>query len=281
MVIAQPINIYNFLRFSPVGTPSIQNSQYTIGLHSGNRKWRRNVQSPLPALKGETYTFYTNFETSTFNPANVVLVSDSNCVYTVLTDPAQPNIVATAWGTNNIKINLNIPQTSNENTFVRVAIVDTGVITHISNSFMILPFNEDRINNTHLVKVYHNTNIYGYEWSDYNPLTDTPYTVRIPSTLKSVAYPREVTTYESATTGRPRNTRSVNRKDETLQIFFRNDEDHDTIATVINFNRLTINNKEYLALSYEPEYNDEFNIYVGTLELRDVAYSVRIKGCLV
>jgi len=276
MVITEPINQNNFLRFTSVVTPNIMNSQYTRGLHSGNRKWRRNINSPLPALKTETYTFYTNFSIPTLAQDNIVLVSDRNCVYTILTDPAQPNVTATSWGVNNIKIQLNIPLTSTENTFIRIAVVNDGVVTHVSNSFLVLPFNEERVNNTHLFKFYHDTNIYGYEWADYNPLSGTPYTVRIPSTRRKIAYPRDVTTYESATTGRPRNTRSINRKDETLEIYFRDDNDHDALATFINFKSIVINTREYVSLSYEPEYNVELNIYAGALEIRDIAYSIRI-----
>lgn len=162
-----------------------------------------------------------------------------------------------------------------------VGVVEVNV-THISNLFSVRPMDEVSINATHLFKFYHNSDIYGYEWSQFDPLVDEPYTIRIPSTNRGIEYPRDVTVYEAATTGRSRNTRATTRKDHSFQIYFRNDQDHDAIATLINFLYLEINQKEYLPLeSYEPEYNDEMNIYVGNLKLRDVAYSVRIKGCSV
>jgi len=169
---------------------------------------------------------------------------------------------------------------SNSDTITYYDPIFVPVVGFTSNLFMVLPLNEDTINNTHLFSFYHNTNIYGYEWAIYDPLTDTPYTVRIPSTKKGVEYPREVSTYESATSGRSRNTRAINRKDESFQIYFREDADHDAVATLINFKYLWVNQKQYLPIdAYEPEYNDSFNIYVGNLKLRDVAYSVRINGC--
>jgi len=275
-----PINENNLLRFTSITEPTTAlQSTYGYALHSGNRKWRRSVLNPLPALKGETYTFYTNFDTPTFNLADIKLVYDDNCVYTEIVDINEPSIEVTAWGDNNFKIALTVPATASENKFISIGVLDV-IVTHISNLFMVLPLNEDTINNTHLFSFYHNTNIYGYEWAIYDPLTDTPYTVRIPSTKKGVEYPREVSTYESATSGRSRNTRAINRKDESFQIYFREDADHDAVATLINFKYLWVNQKQYLPIdAYEPEYNDSFNIYVGNLKLRDVAYSVRINGC--
>jgi len=278
-----PINENNLLRFTSTTEPTTAlETNLGYGLHSGNRKWRRSVLNPLPALKGETYTFYTNFPSPTFDPANLVLVYDNNCTYNIITDPLEPSITAVAWGSNNIKVTLTIPSTASINKFIRVGVAtgDPLTVTHVSNLFMVLPLDEDHLNNTHLFKFYHNTNIYNFEWANYDPLTDTPYTIRIPSTKKGVEYPREVSTYESATSGRSRNTRATNKKDINFQIYFREDEDHDALASMINFKSLSINQKEYLPTeSYEPEYNEEFNIYVASIKLRDVAYSVRINGC--
>lgn len=283
MLISPNINSNNLLRFKSVTAPTVATSTYTSQLHSGNRLWRRNIQNPLPALKGETYTFYTNFAAPTFVAANVKLVFDNNCQYTFVEGVNEPTIAAAVWGTNNLKITVTIQAASTENQFIRVAVTDgavTPTITHVSNAFLVLPMTEDRINNTHLFEFYHNSDIYNYEWANYNPLTDTPYTIRIPSTVKSIEYPRDVTTYEAASTGVSRNTRAINRKDYNFQIYFRTDDDHDAIASLINFKYLGINDKEYLPLdSYEIEYNDSFNIYVGTIKLRDIGYSIRINRC--
>lgn len=283
-LIAPNINSNNLLRFKPVAAPTVATSTYATQLHSGTRLWRRSILNPLPALKGETYTFYTNFDAPTFAAANLVVVEDNNCTYDIITDPLQPSIVASTWGTNNIKIALTIPSTASENKYIRIGVTDGEVVptvTHVSNLFMVLPMTEERINNTHLFEFYHNSNIYNYEWANYDPLVDTPYTIRIPSTVKSVEYPREVTTYEAATTGVSRNTRAINKKDYSFQIYFRTDDDHDAIATLINFKNLLINDKAYLPIeSYEVEYNDTFNLYVGTIKLRDIAYSVRINRCI-
>lgn len=279
-LIAPSINHNNLLRFKSVTTPTVATSTLATQLHSGTRRWRRNINNPLPALKSETYTFYTNFDAPTFTAANIVVVSDSNCDYTILSDIAEPSVVATVWGTNNLKIVLTIPSSATENRFIRIGATDGVNLTHVSNLFMVLPFTEEAINNTHLFKFYHNSNIYNYEWSSFDPETDTPYTVRIPSTVKAIEYPREVSTYEAATTGVPRNTRSLNRKDYQFQIYFREDGDHDALAVLINFKKLLVNSKEFLPIEgYEVEYNDSFNLYVGMIKLRDVSFSVRINRC--
>lgn len=284
MLTSPNINENNLLRFKSTTAPTVATSTYATRLNSGNRLWRRTVNSPLPALKGETYTFYTNFDQPTFDAANIVLVKDENCSYTEITDVNEPSVTATTWGTNNLKIVITIPSTATENQFIRVGVLSDGpspTITHVTNSFLVQSLTEQTINNTHLFKFYHNTDIYNYEWANYDPLLDTPYTLRLPSTVKTVEYPREVATYESATTGRPRNTRVINRKDYGLQIYFREDDDHDGVAVMVNFKYLEINGKQFLPIdSYEIEYNDSFNIYVGTIKLRDVDFSVRITRCV-
>jgi hypothetical protein len=280
----RPINLNNFLRFEPTAsTSNVLDTEYGLGLHSGNRLWRRKVLAPIPLMVGETYTFYTNFDAPTFDPADIVLVYDSNCNYTEITDVNEPSVTASTWGTNNLKITLTCPSTTTSYKFVRLAVKTApDTFSHVSNIFKTIEDDIDGINNTHLFKFYHNTNIYNYEWAGYDPTTDTPYTIRIPSTNKGVEYPREVSTYESATSGRSRNTRAINRKDNNFQIYFADDYNHDAVATIINFRYLEINQKEFLPLeSYEVEYNDEFNIYSGNLKVRDVAYSVRISGCTV
>ena len=278
----RPINYNNFVRFTPTASTSdVLATEYGLGLHSGNRLWRRKIKSPLPLMAGETYTLYTNFSSATFDPANIVLVYDNNCTYTEITDVAQPSIVATDWGLNNLKLVITTPSTSTALKYVRIAVKTApDPFSHVSNLFQTIDDDIDSINNTHLFKFYHNTDIYNFEWAVYDPSTDTPYTIRIPSTNRNIEYAREVTTYTSATTGKPRNTRSINNKNNDFMIYFRDDLDHDAVGAMINFKYIEINQKQYLPLdSYEPEYNPELNIYSGTLKLRDVEYSVRINGC--
>jgi len=155
-------------------------------------------------------------------------------------------------------------------------------ITYITNCLIVKQYTEKNINNTHLIKFYHNNNIYDYEWGIYDVLTDTPYTVRVPSSIKDVSYPVEKTIYKSATSGRSRVTRAVNEKKYNFEIYYGQEATHDSIAIISSLKYFEINNKQYIVDGeYSVEFEQNLNIYKGVLSLIDVAFGARINTCTI
>lgn len=172
-------------------------------------------------------------------------------------------------------------------TFTNVAVVDyvttyETTITYVTNCLIVKQLTEKNINNTHLFKFYHNNDIYNYEWGVYDVLTGTPYTVRVPSSIKDVSYPVEKTIYKSATSGRSRVTRAVNEKKYSFEIYYGEETTHDSIAIISSYKYLEINNKQYIVDGeYSVEFEANLNIYKGTLSLIDVAFGARVNTCTI
>lgn len=169
--------------------------------------------------------------------------------------------------------------------FTNVAVVDyvttfETTITYITNCLIVKQYTEKNINNTHLLKFYHNNNIYDYEWGIYDVMVDTPYTVRVPSSIKDVSYPVEKTIYKSATSGRSRVTRAVNEKKYQFEIYYAEETAHDAIAIIASLKYFEINTKQYIVDGeYSVEFEQNLNIYKGILSLIDVAFGARINTC--
>lgn len=153
-------------------------------------------------------------------------------------------------------------------------------ITYITNCLIVKQLTEKNINNTHLIKFYHNNNIYNYEWGIYDVATGTPYTVRVPSSIKDVSYPVEKTVYKSATSGRSRVTRAVNEKKYNFEIYYGQETTHDAIAIIASLKYFEINTRQYIVDGeYSVEFEQNLNIYKGVLSLIDVAFGARINTC--
>jgi hypothetical protein len=164
-------------------------------------------------------------------------------------------------------------------TFAEVKEVIVSNILYESNCFLIRQLTEQNINNTHLIKFYHNNDVYNYEWGIYDVLLDTPYTIRVSSSIRDIVYNQEKTIYTEATTGRPRKSREINSKTYTLEIYFNNEELHDGLSVGTSFKYLEINGKQYICESYEVEFQPNLNIFKGVATLKDVTYQKRLTVC--
>jgi len=280
-----PVNSNNFLRWYPNVTATVANSTFVNGLHNGyTYKWRAQPDL-LPLLVGDTLTMYTNFDVDTYLSGKFIkVVEEVSCgVYVVINDVTKYALTVTAWGTNNAKVVLNVPVTNLENNKkVRLAIVDgLDAVEYVSNYFMVSQLTAKNINNTHLISFYNKSTIYNYEWAEYNELVDTPYTIRVASSVIGISYPSEKTIYREATTGKPRVTRATNNKQYNFEIYYATEELHDAISTVSNFKYFGINSKEYIVEEYEVEFLRNLNIYKGTMTIKDVNYDRRITVCSV
>lgn len=278
MIKALPINENNLLRWYNNTAPTLGTSQYVEGVHNGYLyKWR-NHSDPLPILVNDTLTFYTNFDADIVLSNTIKVAIDD----VVINDVGLYDVTSVAWGTDNNKITLTIPPTNTvNNKIINLVIVDgVDTILYKSNCLIVKQYTEKNINNTHLFKFYHNNNVYNYEWSIYDELTDTPYTIRIPSSIKDVSYPVEKTIYKSATSGRSRVTRAVNEKKYNFEIYYGQEATHDSIAIISSFKYLEINTKQYIVDGeYSVEFEQNLNIYKGVLSLIDVAFGARINTC--
>lgn len=279
-----PINANNFLRWYPNQTPTVANSTLANGLHNGYLyKWRSQPDL-MPVLVGDTLTMYTNFDTDTYLAGKQVkVVEEASCgSYTVINDATKYDISSTGWGINNAKIILTIPVTNtNNNKKIRLAIVDgVDTVEYVSNNFLVGQFTTKNINNTHLISFYNKSNIYNYEWADFDESVDDYYQIRVSSSIVGVTYPSEKEIYTEATTGRPRVTRAVNNKQYNFEIYYNVEELHDAISTVSNFKYFGINGKAYIVEDYEVEFLRNLNIFKGVMTIKDVEFDRRVTSCL-
>ena len=278
MIKAPPINENNLLRWYNNTTPTLSTSQYVEGVHNGYLyKWR-NHSDPLPILVNDTLTFYTNFDSDIVGANTIKVAIDG----VVINDVTKYVVSSSVWGSNNNKITLTIPATNTANNKVINLVIVDGIdtILYKSNCLIVKQYTEKNINNTHLLKFYHNNNIYDYEWGIYDVMVDTPYTVRVPSSIKDVSYPVEKTIYKSATSGRSRVTRAVNEKKYNFEIYYGQEATHDSIAIIASLKYFEINNKQYIVDGeYSVEFEQNLNIYKGVLSLIDVAFGARINTC--
>lgn len=272
------LNNNNFIRWYSATTPVLATSQYSSGLHNGYLlRWRAH-QDFMPILVGDTVTIYTNFDTNLIGASDVVKVVKDGVV---INDATQYIVSDTAFGTNNNKITLTIPVTNTDRgTLIQLAIVDgVDAIQYLSNHFKVYQATEKTINNTHLIKFYHNSNVYNYEWATFVPETDTPYTIRLASSVVEVSYPIEKETYEEATTGRVRTTRSINKKQYGFEMYWADEERHDAIATISNYKYFEVNGKEFVITELETAYQQNLNLFKSVLTLQDVEFGRRVNTC--
>lgn len=160
-----------------------------------------------------------------------------------------------------------------------VETITTFPILYRSNCFILKQLTEVNINNTHLISFYNNSSVYNYEWGDYNVLTDTPYTVRIPSSIKELSYGKDQTVYTSATTGTSRVTRATTSKNYQFETYYNNEDFHDAFNIVSSFKYFNINGKEFICEEYGIEYQQNMNIFKGVANLKDVEYGRRVNTC--
>jgi len=280
-----PVNSNNFLRWYPNVTATIDNSTFSVGVHNGyTYKWR-TFNDMLPVLVGDTLTFYTNFDSTTFLDSKFIKVVESDTCgsYTVINDATQYSLTVTSWGTNNAKIVLTIPDTNlTNNKDFRLAIVDgVDAISYVSNNFNVRQRTAKNINNTHLISFYSKSNVYNYDWAIFDELVDDFYTIRVGSSKVGVSYGSEKDIYREATTGKPRVTRSINSKEYQFEIYYNTEELHDAISTVSNFRYFAVNGNQYIVSEFEVSFERNFNLFKGILTMKDVAFDKRINICSV
>jgi hypothetical protein len=273
-----PLTKNNFLRFYPL-TSGIGASRYSNSLYNSHLYRWRNKCAPLPILVGDILTFYTNFDNgSPLQDGDVFrIVENENTIITTATDV---ELETEQVGLSNHKITITVPfSTTKPNGYIRVAVVTSlGVIRYISNPFQIRPYEEKYINNTHLLTFKHNNDIYGYEWSALSD--DEYYTLRIEASVKGISYPADEAVYKSATSGRPRKTRSVLDKAFSFGTYYNDEDFHDAFNMAVSLRQVFVNgNKVVKDGAYELEYNQIFNLNKGTVSLLDEGYSMRINRC--
>lgn len=271
-----PENKYNFLRFYPESNPTVDTSQYVEGLHNGYLyRWRTHADL-LPVLTEDELVFYTNFSTDIIGNDSIKVLEGN----TIINNVALYDITKTSFGDSNVKIELTIPSTNTKNNQVfSIGIVDGDDILYRSNCFILKSRTEKNINNTHLLKFYNTSNIYGYEWGSYDVETDTPYTVRISSSIKDLSYEKDQTIYRSATSGVSRVTRAITSKTYQFETYYNNEDFHDAFSIVSSFRNFKINDEEYICEEYSVDYQANLNIFKGVATLRDVEYGRRINVC--
>jgi hypothetical protein len=283
MIKIASINKNNFIRWYENTTPTLANSTYTTGIHNGYfYKWR-TFADYLPILVGDELVFYTNFDSDTyFDGKTIGIVEEDGCGnYNIITDANKYDLTTTNWGSNNLKIELSIPNSNTENlTNFRLAIIDGSTVDYVSNYFTVLQATEKNINNTHLLSFYHTSNIYNFEWDVFDDSVDDYYVVRVSSSKVGVEFPSEKEIYKEATTGRPRLTRAINNKQISFEIYFSTEDLHDAVSTFTNFKYFGINGNQYIAETMETEYNKNFNLFKSLLTLKDVQFDRRINTCL-
>lgn len=312
-----PINSDNFLRFYPTTTPSITDSKYYGGLVNGYQYRWRQFRTPLPLIAGDTLHFYTNFETNIFDEntqefllvetycATTTSVNDTytteilvdelgnpivdelgnliNVVVDIARDTNNYQVSSEAIGLENNLITITIPLTNNRpNREVRLAIVETetNAISFISNPFKVLARTERNVNNTHIISFNHNTNIYNYEWQALGDLYPD-YTVRVPSSILEFSYPKEDAVYKSATSGKPRKTRTTLSKAYQFETYYLDEDGHDAVNLAVNLDKFLINGDEFIADgAYEVDFQQLTNIHKGSINLLLKRYGARINNCV-
>lgn len=157
--------------------------------------------------------------------------------------------------------------------------VVTENVLYVSNYFTLFSRTAKNINNTHLISFYNKSNVYNYEWSDFDETVDDFYQVRLASSMIEISYPSEKEIYQEATTGRPRVTRATNNKQITFEVYFNTEELHDGLSTVSNFRYFGVNGRKYIVESYEPSVAPNFNLFKASMTLKDVEFDRRINIC--
>lgn len=275
-----PINTDNFLRFYDATAPNLLTSQYYTGLVNGYEYRWRTFETPLPIIVGDTFQFYTNFENNIFNSAlqSIKIIEGE----TIINDVNRFVLLIEDSGLDNNLITLNIPITNNTERVFKIGIVNNNnnEIVYISNCFKVLKRTEKNLNNTHLLSFRHNTNIYNYEWQALGDL-DPDYTVRVPSSILEFSYPKEDAVYKSATSGKPRKSRTILSKAYQFQTYYLDEQGHDAVNLAVNFDRFLINGDEFVADgAYEVEFQQLTNIHIGTISLLQKRYGARLNNCV-
>lgn len=275
-----PINTDNFLRFYDATAPNLLTSQYYTGLVNGYEYRWRTFDTPLPIIVGDTFQFYTNFETNLFdsNLQTIKIIEGD----TIVNDVNKYVLLVEPFGLENNLISLNIPLTNNTEKVFRIGIVNNSnnEIVHISNCFKVLRRTEKNLNNTHILSYRHNTNIYNYEWQALGDL-DPDYTVRVPSSILEFSYPKEDAIYKSATSGEPRKTRTILSKSYQFQTYYLDEQGHDAVNLALNLNKVLINGQEFVIDgAYEVEFQQLTNIHRGTANLLLKRYGTRINNLI-
>jgi hypothetical protein len=275
-----PINNDNFLRFYENVAPSLDQSKYYNGLVNGYEYRWRNIDIPLPIIVGDTLHFYTNFETSIFDDLtqSVVILEGSS----VIEDVTKYVISATQIGLENWLITLTIPQTNTAQKVFNIGIKNDNdnVVTHKSNCFRVLNKTEKNLNATHLLSFRHPINVFNYEWGSLD-ITDPDYIVRVPSNILEFSYPKEDAVYKSATSGKPRKTRTILSKAYQFETYYLDEKAHDAVNLAVNLEKFLINGDEFIADgAYEVEFQQLTNIHKGTINLLLKRYGARLNNCV-
>lgn len=274
------LNTDNFLRFYPPTTPTLNTSQYYNGLVNGYEYRWRTFDIPLPIIVGDTFHLYTNFESSLFDDSTQSIRAVEGT--SVINDSTKYQISTTQIGLENWLITLTIPQTNTLEKVFNLAIVNNSnnSIVYKSNCFKVLKATEKNINNTHLISFRHRTNVFNYEWGALD-VSDPNYTVRIPSSILEFSYPKEDAVYKSATSGKPRKTRTVLSKAYQFETYYLTEEAHDAVNLAVNYDNFYINGDEFIADgAYEVDFQQLTNIHKGTINLLLKRYGTRINNCV-
>lgn len=284
MIKIAPLNKNNFLRWYPNVSETLDNSTYSNGLHNGYQYMWRTFPDQLPILVGDTLTFYTNFDSDSYLSGNTIgVVEEAACgSYTIISDTNKYQVTGTNWGARNVKISLTIPVTNTDNLKrFRLAIISGGTtVTYVSNYFVTLQKTERNINNTHLISGYHTSNIFNYEWSTFDNLSDDFYQVRIYSSKVGIEYPSDKEIYKEATTGKSRVTRATTNKQINFEIYYNVEELHDAVSTFSNFKYFGVNGDQYVVEDMETNYERNLNIFKSVLTLKDNTFNRRVNTCL-
>lgn len=282
-LLRRPINNNNFLTWYFPEKPTVSVSTLTRGLHSGYHYRWRNFPDVLPIVAGiDTLVFYTNFENNSFfNGRAIKVVEETSCYnYSIVEDSTKYIVSYQNFGFKNLRITLNVPLSNlSDHKKFRLAIVQDEEVIHVSNYFETLRPIPDNVNNTHVFSFYGNSNIYNYEWNLFTEGSDLPYKVRIAGGIIDLAYITEKDIYTEATTGRPRTTRAINKKEYSFETYFATETLHDAISTASNYKYFAINNMPFVVESYEVSYERTFNLFKGVLKLKDVNFDRRISYC--
>lgn len=275
-----PINSDNFLRFFDTKEPTIVDSKYYKGLvNAYEYKWR-SFNTPLPIVAGDVLNFYTNFKFKIFDDSvhSLKVVQGG----TIINDSSKFVITSEDFGMENSIITLSVPLSNTSESVFSIAIVNNSdnKILYESNCFKNLNRTEKNVNNTHLIKFRHNTNIFNYEWQFIGE-EDPDYTVRVPSSILEFSYPKEDAVYKSATSGKPRKTRTVLSKAFQFETYYLTQDSHDAMNLALSLNKFSINNQEFVADSdYSVEFNQLTNIHRGSVSLLLKRYGARINKCI-
>lgn len=275
-----PLNSDNFLRFYSATSPILSTSQYYNGLVNGYQYRWRTFDTPLPIIVGDTLQFYTNFESNLFDSTtqSIKIIEGE----TIINEPLRFSLVIEAVGLENNRIILNIPSTNNIEREFRLAIVNNSdnQIVNISNCFKVLKQTERNLNNTHLLSFKHNANIYNYEWQALGEF-DPDYIVRVPSSILEFSYPKEDAVYKSATSGKPRKTRTILSKAYQFETYYLDEDGHDAVNLAVNLEKFLINGEEFIADgAYEVDFQQLTNIHKGSINLLLKRYGARISNCV-